>query len=160
MQSELTRPGAVLWWSITLAWAALVFCLSTRGFGPDTSRALLAWTLNLLHLTVSRGTFGLLHSLLRGLAHLAEYAVLALLLYGLRADRQQGLWRPRWAGFCIAVATAYALTDEFHQWFVAGRHGSLLDCGLDATGAALAMLVPYTWGRISHLRSNNAFSKS
>jgi VanZ family protein len=160
MENELNRPSAALWWGITLAWAALVFYLSTQTFGPNTSRALLAWTLNLLHLPVSRGTFGLLHGLFRGLAHLVEYAILALLVYGLRVEKQRELWRPRWAAFCLAVAAAYALTDELHQSLVPGRHASLLDCGLDATGAALAMLIPYTRGRLSILKSNNALSKT
>jgi VanZ family protein len=159
MESELIRPIAVLRWVVCLAWAALIFYLSTQAFGPDLSRALLAWTLDLLHLPVSGGIFHLLHLLLRGLAHLVEYAILALLLYGLPGEKNRGLWRPRRAMFCIMVATVYSLTDEFHQLFVPGRHGSLLDCGLDAIGAAMAMLVPYTQEQISFLKSNNAFSK-
>ena len=159
MESEFTRPIAVLWWAICLAWAALVFYLSTQAFGPNMSRAFLAWTLNLLQLPVSSSTFGLLHAFLRGLAHLIEYAIFALLLYGLPVEKSRGPWRPRRAMFCIVVATLYSLSDEFHQLFVPGRHASLLDCGLDGIGAALAMLVPYTQEQMSLLKSNSAFSK-
>jgi VanZ family protein len=41
------------------------------------------------------------------------------------------------------VAGAYSLTDEFHQTFVPGRGPSLIDCGIDTTGAALGALVFY-----------------
>lgn len=143
----------MLWWVMTVAWAALIFFLSTRTFAPDFSRGLLGWMLQLLHLRVSSGTFNLFHALLRKSAHLTEYAIFALLLYGFPHDKRPGLWQPRRAAFCIAIAAAYSLTDEFHQLFVPGRHASLGDCGLDTIGATLAMLVPYTRKKISLLKS-------
>jgi VanZ family protein len=153
MQSDFPHPFSVLWWGLTLAWAALMFYLSTQTFTPLFSQALLALTLHFLHLRVSAGTFGFLHALLRKLAHLTEYAIFALLLYGVPGERSQLLWRPRWAVICILVAAAYSLTDEYHQLHIPGRHASLLDCALDTFGASLAMLVPYTRKQISLLRS-------
>ena len=114
--------------------------LQPRFFG----RVVTLWMLHLLHLQVSSGTFHILHALFRKLAHLTEYAIFALLLYGVPYKKRQGLWQPRRAVICIAIAAAYSLTDEFHQVFVPGRHASLGDCGLGTIGAALAMLVPYT----------------
>ena len=159
MEGDFTKPITVGWWAITLAWAALISYLSSRTFSPNFSRALLAWTLQLLRRRVSSGTFGLLHAFLRGLAHLTEYAIFSLLLYSFPGEKSPGLWRPRRAVFCIVVAAAYSLTDEFHQLFVPGRHASLLDCGLDTIGAALAMLVPYTQEQMSLLKSSNVFSQ-
>ena len=153
MQSDFAQPISVLWWALTLVWAALIFYLSTQTFAPDFSRSVLAVTLHFLHLRISPGTFGFLHALLRKLAHLTEYAIFALFLYGPPGEESQVLWRPRRAVICILVAAAYSLTVEFHQLFVPGRHASLLDCGLDTMGASLAMLVPYTRKQISLLRS-------
>jgi VanZ family protein len=96
-------------------------------------------------------TFDLLHLMLRKLAHVTEYAIFALLLYSLPVEKAQAPWRPRRAALCILGAALYSLTDEFHQSFVPGRHASLLDCGLDTLGAALAMLVPYFQGRTHSL---------
>jgi VanZ family protein len=149
MQSDFTQPISVLWWALTLTWAALIFYLATRTFAPDFSQSMLAGILQFLHIRVSPGTFGFLHALLRKLAHVVEYAIFALLLYG--RDGEEGIWRPRHAVVCILVAATYSLTDEFHQLFVPGRHASLLDCGLDTVGASMAMLVPYT--RLFLLRS-------
>lgn len=36
--------------------------------------------------------------------------------------------------FSAAICTAYAITDEFHQWFVPGRAALLTDVGVDALG--------------------------
>jgi len=149
MQSNLTQPVSVLWWSLTLAWAALIFYLSTQTFAPDFSQGLLAGILHFLHLRVSPSAFEFIHALLRKLAHLAEYAIFALLLYGLPGEKSQMLWRPSRAFVCILAAAVFSLTDEFHQLHVPGRHASLLDCGLDTMGASLAMVVPYTLKLIS-----------
>lgn len=153
MERKVTILTSMLWWIVTVAWAVLIFSLSTRNFTPDFSKGLLSWMLQLFHLQLSVGRFDLVHMLLRKLAHVTEYAVFGLLLYGFPHDRRPGLWQPRRAAFCIALAAAYSLTDEFHQFFVPGRHASLGDCGLDTIGATLAMLVPYTQKKISLLRS-------
>jgi VanZ family protein len=39
----------------------------------------------------------------------------------------------------LAIASAYAATDELHQTFVHGRHGTPVDWLIDTSGAALAM---------------------
>lgn len=130
--------------------AALIFHLSTQAFAPDFSRALLAAALHFLHLRVSARTFAVLHIFLRKFAHVTEYAIFALFLYGRPGKDWQ--WSPRRALICILAAAAYSLTDEYHQLFVAGRHASLLDCGLDTLGASLAMVVPYTLSQVSLFR--------
>ena len=38
----------------------------------------------------------------------------------------------------VAIAVAYAVTDELHQTFVPGRNGSPVDVAIDAVGALLA----------------------
>ena len=68
---------------------------------------------------------------LRKLAHATEYAILALLLA--RATGSHA-----WA---FALTVAYAGSDEFHQTFVRGRHGSPIDVGIDAAGALVGLIV-------------------
>jgi hypothetical protein len=71
--------------------------------------------------------------LLRKLAHMAEYGLLWLLWW-----RALG-WR--WPAAAVAITLAYAATDEIHQHFVTGRHGSPVDWLIDAAGVGLAGLV-------------------
>jgi len=66
---------------------------------------------------------------LRKLAHTAEYAVLGALL--VRAVRH--------APAALVLASAFAATDEIHQTFVAGRHGSPVDWLIDTAGAAIGV---------------------
>lgn len=153
MQSDFPQPFTVFWWALTLAWAALIYYLSTQNFAPHFSESLLARTLLFLHLRVSVGTFGFLHSLLRKAAHLTEYSMFALLLHVIPGEQNKSLWWPRRAVICIPVAAAYSLTDEYHQLYIPGRHASLLYCALDTVGVSLTMLLPYTRKQISLLRS-------
>jgi VanZ like family len=96
-------------WLPVVAWAALIFTLSSV---PDLGTGLGGWDL-----------------VLRKLAHAAEYAILGVLL--LRA--LEHAWGAFW------LTTAYAVTDEIHQMFVPGRVGSPLDVAIDAAGAAVGI---------------------
>ena len=74
----------------------------------------------------------------RKLVHASEYALLSVLWWrALRTvvnDQRAllGAW---------TIATAYAITDEFHQRFVTGRHSTWVDVVIDSLGAGLAVLL-------------------
>jgi hypothetical protein len=70
-------------------------------------------------------------TILRKGAHMAEFGLLWWLW-----------WRAfgyRWVGAAVAITLAYAASDELHQRFVEGRHGSPLDWLIDAAGVAVAI---------------------
>ena len=79
----------------------------------------------------------LAHAAIRKLAHVTEYAVLALLV-ARALDRP---WRTRDAIAAIALAfcAVHASLDEWHQTFVPSRVGCVADAFLDTFGAALAL---------------------
>ena len=69
--------------------------------------------------------------------HMLGYGLLALSYsYGLRWDKKR---------LCLAwlLAILFAITDEFHQSFVPGRNPSIVDVGIDSTGAGLALFILY-----------------
>ena len=132
----------------TLAWAALVFYLSTERFGSDFSESLIAHALTVLRISVSPRTFHILDVLLRKAAHITEYGVLASLVYGSFAEEQPFRWRFRQAIWCIGIVGLYSLSDEFHQRFVPGRNASLVDCGIDIAGAAIALIIIFEARRL------------
>jgi VanZ family protein len=133
----------IIWWLTTLAWVAEILYLSTPTFKGSLSESLLVQIVDSLYLSVSWGTLEVLDSLLRKIAHLTEYGIFALLLYRCFAGRDGFRWRPHLAYWCVVAACAYSLTDELHQVFSPGRHASLIDSGIDTTGAAMAMLLVY-----------------
>ena len=93
--------------------------------------------------------------IVRKCAHLAEYAVLALLLWrALRKPPKPDAppWRWSEAGLVLALVALYAASDEFHQTFVPSRQGCVSDVLLDTAGGALALLVLWVAGRLRKRR--------
>jgi VanZ family protein len=80
-------------------------------------------------------SFGILDLVVKKGAHMLGYGLLALAYwYGLRFDKR------RW-WLALLFAMLYAISDEFHQSFVPGRHPSLVDALIiDGSGAALMLL--------------------
>jgi VanZ family protein len=74
----------------------------------------------------------------RKILHMSEYALLCFLWW--RALRTVISARAAIA-LAFAIAVTYAATDEYHQHFVSGRHGTPVDVGIDAVGAAVAALL-------------------
>ncbi|NLE44853.1 MAG: VanZ family protein [Chloroflexi bacterium] len=113
-------------WLLAAAWMAMIFILSSRPQLPELERD---W----LDLVVKK------------LGHMVGYGVLAWLYMRALGSSERGGRRTRLVSWLLAVA--YALTDEYHQTFVAGRNGSLVDVGIDAVGAGTAMLLQWWMSR-------------
>ncbi len=76
---------------------------------------------------------GIWDTVLRKGAHMLEFGLLWALWW--RAFGYAG------AGGAVAIAVAYAASDEFHQSFVEGRVGSPVDVLIDSVGVALAVAI-------------------
>ena len=73
----------------------------------------------------------------RKLVHFSEYALLCFLWWRPLAR----LTSPRRAALlAFLITSAYAATDELHQTFIEGRHGTPVDWLIDSAGAAAAAL--------------------
>jgi hypothetical protein len=76
---------------------------------------------------------GLVDFIGRKLIHATEFGLLWFLFL-----RAFGFRRP-WVAAAIAVG--YAATDEIHQHFVHGRHGTPIDVAIDSVGVVIAWLL-------------------
>ena len=76
--------------------------------------------------------------ILRKLAHLFVYAVLARLLARALTGSTCWSWKKIFLG-SLALSILYACSDEYHQTFVPGRVGCLHDVLIDALAAWLAL---------------------
>ena len=74
---------------------------------------------------------GVWDTVLRKAAHMAEYGLLWFLWH--RALETRTPWP------AVAITLAYAVSDEYHQSFVEGRHGTPVDVLIDAAGVAIAV---------------------
>ena len=99
----------IVWWTLSLVWAGLIFWLSSS---PD-----------------ARGGASLLALLPYGdkLAHGTAFGVLGAFLY-MASGR---------ARVALVLAVLYGASDELHQGFVPGRSVDALDLLADTLGAAL-----------------------
>ncbi len=81
---------------------------------------------------------GWLDTVLRKLVHFGEYALLCALWWRALRTRITG---DQALLIAFALTSAYAASDELHQTFVGGRHGTPVDWLIDTAGALTAALV-------------------
>ena len=80
---------------------------------------------------------GLIDHIGRKVIHFSEYALLCLLWWrALRSVTNE----PIAVLLAFVLASGYAITDEFHQTFVEGRHGTPVDWLIDSAGAGVVAL--------------------
>ena len=103
-------------WIPVVLWAAVIFAFSSI---PSLNTGWDLWDY-----------------VLRKCAHVTEYAILAVLLVRATGSARSAL----------LLTVAYACTDELHQHFVQGRHGTPIDVGFDTVGALIGLAV---WRRLS-----------
>jgi VanZ family protein len=81
--------------------------------------------------------YGMLEFFIRKAGHVSEFTILALLLgYALLAKPM------KWSKALIYTtlfSILYAASDEWHQTFVSGRTGHVIDVAVDTTGILLAV---------------------
>ena len=97
---------------LPLAWMAVIFALSAQS---DLDSGL-----------------GLIDFITRKIGHVLSYAALTWMwLWALRDKVSNPL---RWA---VTISFLYAISDEYHQSHVEGRHGTPIDVAIDSVGIAL-----------------------
>jgi VanZ family protein len=109
---RIQRPSRWLPVVVTLAWAGMIFVLSSRSHVAVTDDPL--WDF-----------------LTRKAAHVFVFAVLAYLA----ATAASVLRLPHPAVVGLVIAVAYGAIDELHQGFVVGRSALVADVLIDAVGA-------------------------
>lgn len=82
--------------------------------------------------------FGDLDFLFKKSGHAIGYAMLGLAYYYALPPRLHAGYR--W-GVALLMAVLFALSDEYHQSFVAGRTSTLRDVGIDSVSAAVALTI-------------------
>lgn len=110
-------------WLPPLIWMGMIFIVSAQPTLPSVP--------------------GRWDSLLKKTMHALAYGVLT----GLTMRALRGYWSDEGLIrlFSVGLAVAYALSDEYHQTFVPGRNGNLIDVAVDAVGIAGAIVLDWRW---------------
>lgn len=109
LSGRFARLAPIIRWALVLIWMGVIFGMSSI---PGS------------HVP---GRFG-------NEAHVAEYAVLGLLLVFALNPRTNTV---RALIIAVVAASAYGISDEFHQFFVPGRVPDPADWGRDTLGACI-----------------------
>jgi VanZ family protein len=139
------------YWLPVLVWVGIIFSASGDAHSAERSSRIIAPLLRWLLPDSSEEAVQGVVLFVRKCGHVAEYAVLALLLWrGLRGSSKPGgaPWRWSEAGLALGLTALYAASDELHQTFVPSRQGSAWDVLLDTSGAVLALLCLWGIGRL------------
>jgi len=83
-------------------------------------------------------SFGEWDLLIKKAGHASGYALLGLAYFIALPPRLSSGFR--WV-LAMIMAILFALSDEFHQSFVQDRNSSIIDVGIDAIGAAIALTI-------------------
>ncbi len=130
----------MIYWILPIAWMGVIFMLSNQtgnqsgslsmsvaekifSLIPDASRDIIEWKM--------------WHGFIRKNAHFFVYFVLAVLW--IKPLMMTSIKRPY--VMALIVSSIYAMTDEFHQLFVDGRVGSIIDVGIDTAGALTGIVL-------------------
>jgi len=138
------------YWLPVVFWMGLIFCGSTDALSSKRTSRILGPLLHWLIPNISEEAIDAVKTVVRKGGHVAEYSVLAVLLWRARRkpfkhDPRPWSWRE--ATRIVFYSGLYAATDEFHQWFVPSRGASVWDAFLDMLGAAAGLLLLWRFGR-------------
>jgi VanZ family protein len=130
------------YWLPVLIWMTLIFSMSSDSKSAEHSSKLFEPLLRWLFPRMSETHVGQIHHAFRKCCHLAEYAMLAWLLWRAihRPERNAAGWSWTEAGLALSIVCLYGGTDEFHQVFVPTRTPQTSDVFIDATGGAAGLL--------------------
>lgn len=129
-------------WVAVLLWMVVIFCFSAQN-GTQSSQLSETVQHYIVQLTgakpVQQGADDQL--VLRKTAHFGVYLVLGVLCVTafLYTPRPTGM-RTK-AALALAISAGYAVTDELHQSFVAGRSARVFDVGIDTFGACCGIII-------------------
>ena len=148
----------IRYWLPVIAWFGVIFIASTDLMSAQHTSRFIGPLLRWINPDISLEAIRAVQFAVRKAAHVTEYAILSFLLFrALQSGAMQRVWRN--AAITFLIAAVYAALDEYHQSFVASRTGSPVDVLIDASGAALGILI-YRWmllhGRRSDARVEDA----
>ncbi len=126
----------ILSWTGLISWMFLIFFFSsqTGSESSNLSNGVLSFLSSIIHISLDNQLF---HLLIRKLAHLTVYLILGALLINL-FKQYQNITKKKMI-IMILLCMLYAISDEFHQSFVANRSPMVIDVLIDTLGSTIGI---------------------
>lgn len=125
------------YWTPLVVWLVAIFFFSTDAFSAGETSRIIVPILAFFFPHSSPGQLELWHGVIRKLAHITEYFILAALTYRSLIHEQPDLVQAKLRTIMFVVFAA--MLDELHQRFTASRTASPIDVGYDCLGAVWAL---------------------
>lgn len=124
-------------WIYLIIWLIIIFIFSSQANSGDITHNIIEDII----VTNNNSIINTINFIIRKLAHLTEYFILACLTISLLKEytKKQKIIIITTIIFCFL----YALTDEYHQSLVPGRSPLLTDVLIDTTGAIISTIIYY-----------------
>lgn len=152
----MIRASTVLkYWLPAALWMILIFSASSDSQSGQRSSRFIGPLIRWLVPGISEPATKRVVGIVRKIAHVTEYAVLAILIWWARrgtAGAPKRHWHWPHARFAFVIAVLYAVTDEIHQVFVPNRGPNFWDVVLDAGGAAFGLWLIWLFFRFKHTK--------
>lgn len=123
-----------------IIWMIFIFIMSNTNGNDSSSQSNFFANIILQFINIDKET---LTFLIRKVAHMSEYAILALFTYYALikiAFNKRIIFQ-----ITFLISFLYACSDEFHQLFISGRSGQFTDVLIDSTGCLIMLLFLYLW---------------
>lgn len=124
---------------LLVVWMIVVFCLSNQ---TGEKSGVLSKKVALFICFGNEESAENMEPAVRKIAHMVEYAIGAMIFYGILITYQKFSVNSRLVMTAIFIV-AFAGLDEFHQSFIDARSGNLLDVGIDSFGGAIGIGASY-----------------
>lgn len=129
---------------LIVAWMLIVFSFSNQGGtkSSNTSRKVTVTVVQIISdkpIEENEQLIEKVDKVIRKLAHYTIYTIGGFLImnYAYTTDRS----KKEKILYSMAFGAGYAVTDELHQFFVAGRSARIFDIGIDTLGVATGILI-------------------
>jgi hypothetical protein len=137
-------------WLLLLIWLLFIYYFSSKQGDQslEMSNSIVNWIKNIfetsfLHLDLS--------FFVRKGAHVSIFFILGILSYALLKEYKISIKRRFILSFFLCLS--YACMDEWHQVYVAGRDGKLLDVFIDCCGSLLSLIPLFWWSSKSQKKN-------
>lgn len=136
-------------WFLVILWMIVIFYMSSQpaaasnGMSRGVTKLIIQFVSNIyaLDIEVDATQFWVdrFNHIVRKLGHVTEYLVLGILVAN--AYKKSSVKGCKLMMYSLILCFAYAVSDEFHQYFVPGRGPGWSDVMLDSFGAALGIII-------------------
>ena len=131
----------VIYWFPVILWMGFLFPVTNDSLSMSSTSRIIVPVIRWFLPNADDQTVHLLHVLIRKFIHFWEYALLAFLLYRAFQTVNKENWKGKSLFFAGIIAVSYGFLDEFLQYFIPTRTGTITDGFINMAGVILVLTI-------------------